>query len=255
MAGAEPTGRARLFRDPRRSLIHAAPAAQTLLLPRPGWAPAHPPPPLPAGAPPHRLAAPPPPTANCAVEDTVRPPPLRVGHRFHSTPFLSRLAASNRRFLEPPLLAPCDRLALAWFVERVTPHSEILRSPVGTAQVASWSPATPASVFRESGSSGVLRTSACLERRLGLRQRLRRNGGRLEGCARRGGARRSRSSERGSVNGRHLLRDKRTPSFAHLPSGSSFFWSGRRGSIPRRPDVLHPAARVIAAARSSSRSR
>jgi transposase-like protein len=57
------------------------------------------------------------------------------------------------------------------------------------------------------------------------------------------------------VNGRHLLRVKRTPSFAHLPSGSSCFWSGRRGSIPRRPDGLHPAARAVAAARSSSRSR
>jgi hypothetical protein len=36
---------------------------------------------------------------------------------------------------------------------------------------------------------------------------------------------RTASSVRG-VNGRRFLRDKRTPSFAHLPSGSSFFESG-----------------------------
>jgi hypothetical protein len=58
-----------------------------------------------------------------------------------------------------------------------------------------------------------------------------------------------------AVKGRDFLRSKRTLTLAHLPSGSSFFLSGRRGSIPRRPDVLHPALRLAAAARSSSRSR
>jgi hypothetical protein len=58
------------------------------------------------------------------------------------------------------------------------------------------------------------------------------------------------------VEGRDLLRIKRTPTFAHLPSGSSSSLpSGRRGSIPRRPDGLHPGLRLAAAARSSSRSR
>lgn len=35
------------------------------------------------------------------------------------------------------------------------------------------------------------------------------------------------------VNGRQFLRNKRTFTLAHFLSGSSLFWSGRRGSTPR----------------------
>jgi hypothetical protein len=59
----------------------------------------------------------------------------------------------------------------------------------------------------------------------------------------------------GRVQGRHLLRIKRTPTFAHLPSGSCSLGSGRWGSIPRRPGGFHPGPRLAAAARSSSRRR
>jgi hypothetical protein len=128
---------------------------------------------------------------------SVRPRPLGVYHRFHSERFLSRVRAPSHRFPRTPTPRSV-RPSRACLVRRTRAPSLRDASISGrTAQAASGSPAAPASVFRETGSLGVSRASACGERRLGLRQRPRRNGGRLEVASRRG-ARRSRPGGRGS---------------------------------------------------------